>query len=170
MPENLILPPTAALAVRRQAWIENVSKEPFLKGRSKGFPAQGEDYEPLLYIYKAGWKILYNPEMVVYHQIDLLRFSSKNLNYLCFANGLPTFPLRMIITSPGMRPIAFLRHEAGSFFRMMRHLWKVKAGIFKDPIDRAEFKFYLGTFLSPYFYVFLLFRFLNRDRHYPLTH
>jgi hypothetical protein len=45
---------------------------------------QGDDYEPLLYLYKAGWEIWYNPAMHVNHKIPSQRLEK---NYLIALSG-----------------------------------------------------------------------------------
>lgn len=82
--KNLSLPPSAAWVVRREARLECVPSVPTLSGRTKGSMVQGDDYEPLLYLYKAGWQIWYNPAMHVNHKIPSQRLEK---NYLIALSG-----------------------------------------------------------------------------------
>jgi cellulose synthase/poly-beta-1,6-N-acetylglucosamine synthase-like glycosyltransferase len=95
-PENLRLPPAASLVVRKQAWCESVPTRPVLTGRVGGSMLGGEDYEPLLYMHKAGWEIWYNPALHTYHQIPPWRLERDYLLSISRGCGLATCHLRLI--------------------------------------------------------------------------
>ena len=91
-----VLPPGAGLVIRRQAWIENVPQNTFLKGRLGKSMLASEDLEVLLYIQKAGWEIWYNPEMLLYHKIPRQRLEREYLIPLVRGIGLARHHIRMI--------------------------------------------------------------------------
>ncbi|NES80083.1 MAG: glycosyltransferase family 2 protein, partial [Moorea sp. SIO2B7] len=87
-PDNLQLPPAAALVIRQKAWNKSVPLRPNLTGKLPGLMIQGDDYEPLLYIHKAGWEIWYNPAMHTYHQIPKWRLEREYLISIARGCGL----------------------------------------------------------------------------------
>lgn len=78
-PSKKMLPPSAGLVVRKQAWLESMPEKPILTGRVSGNTLTGEDTEMLSYIQKAGWEIWYNPEMEIHHQIPGWRVQKEYL-------------------------------------------------------------------------------------------
>lgn len=55
-PDNLQLPPSAGLVVRRESWLQNVPNNLKLTGPFAKTRGSGDDYEVLLYLYEAGWE------------------------------------------------------------------------------------------------------------------
>lgn len=96
-PRKKGLPPGAGLVVRREVWQECVPERLFLVGRAgTSIMPAGEDFEALLYIYKAGWEIWYNPEMKIEHIIPAWRLQKTYLMRLMRSIGLGRFHLRML--------------------------------------------------------------------------
>jgi len=62
-PSKKLLPPSAGLVIRKQAWLESVPKQMILTGRVSGNMLTSEDLEMLSYIQKSSWEIWYNPAM-----------------------------------------------------------------------------------------------------------
>lgn len=149
-PEKLRLPPAASLVVRRQAWIESVPGKPIFAGRLKSrFMLGGEDYEVLLYLHKAGWEILYDPDLQTTHRIPQQRFERSYLLRLARGCGLTTCQLTLINTNPKNKPFVVFRIAIGSFRRLCHHVFKHKSQ-FKSNLENAfEFEFHLGSMLSP---------------------
>ncbi len=152
-PDNLILPPAAALVVRKQVWCENVPKTPILSGKLPGMFVQGDDYEPLLYIHHAGWQIWYNPAMHTYHQIPHWRLEKDYLLTLARGCGLCICQLRFINAKNWQKPILFFRTILGNFRRILGHLIKYQGKLKSDLISRFELEFYFGSMLSPFYYL-----------------
>lgn len=148
---KLRLPPAASLVVRKQAWIECVPNQPALTGKLPGLFIQGDDYEPLLYIYKANWKILYNPELKTSHQIPPQRFERKYLLTLARGCGLSTCQLSLITVSAWQKPAIVTRIFLGSLRRVLSHTIKARGRIQKDLPTAFEFEFALGSLLSPFY-------------------
>lgn len=93
-----MLPPSAGLVVRRQAWIECVPEKTILNGRTKDNFVTGEDIEVLAYIQrKGGWELWYNPKMEVNHKILISRFEKAYLVNFFRGIGLFTFIVIIIL-------------------------------------------------------------------------
>lgn len=150
-PDNLRLPPGAALVVRQQAWCENVPARPVLSGKLPGIFVQGDDYEPILYIYHGGWEIWYNPAMHTYHQIPHWRLKKDYLLTLARGCGLCTFQLRLVNAKEWQKPFIFLRTFFGNFRRILGHILKYKISLKDDLIALFEVEFYWGSMISPFY-------------------
>lgn len=152
-PENLRLPPGAGLVVRKQAWRECVPNVPDAVGNVGQFLARGDDYEPLLYMYKAGWEICYNPAMHIQHQIPHWRLEKDYLLSLARACGLATCQLRMINALPWQKPIIFARTLLGNLRRVVWHSIEHRGRLKTDLIAAFELEFFWGSLMSPFFYL-----------------
>ena len=150
-PDNLSLPPSAAWVVNRQAWLDNVPEEPTLGGRVKGSMVQGDDYEPLLHMHRAGWKIWYNPTMHVHHQIPRQRLEKNYLIALSRGCGLCVCKLRLINTKIWQKPIIITRIWLGNFKRLLLHLYKYRGQVKTDLVAACEMEFLLGCLASPFY-------------------
>lgn len=150
-PQNLRLPPAASLVVRKKAWCETVPSRPTLTGKLPGVMIQGDDYEPLLYMYKAGWEIWYHPDLHTYHQIPHWRLEREYLLSISRGCGLATCQLRMINATPWQKPVIFIRTLLGNLRRLISYIimyrWQVK----RDLIKACELEFFWGGFLSPFY-------------------
>ncbi|MFM7406818.1 MAG: hormogonium polysaccharide biosynthesis glycosyltransferase HpsE [Cuspidothrix sp.] len=163
--DKLKLPPGAAFVVRKQVWCDNVPSTPILSGKLPGIFVQGEDYEPLLYIHKAGWEIWYNPAMQTYHQIPKWRLEKDYILTLSRGCSLPTFQLLVINTPKLQIPILFIRLFLGGCKRILGHIIKNGNKINSDLILMAEMQYYLGSMLSPFYSCRLyLKRLMDNDR------
>jgi glycosyltransferase involved in cell wall biosynthesis len=152
-PENLSLPPAAALVVRKQAWLDTVPVRPTLGGKAHGSMVQGDDYEPLLYMHKAGWEIWYNPAMHTYHQIPKWRLEKNYLLSLIRGSSLCICHLRLVEAKTSQKPIIATRIMLGSFRRAVLHLLKYRRQVKTDLIAACELEFYWNTFLSPFYFL-----------------
>lgn len=148
---NIRLPPAAALVVRKQAWVESVPDRPKLTGKLPGLLIQGDDYEPLLYMYKAGWEIWYNPAMHAYHQIPHWRLERDYLFSIARGCGLATYQLRMINAKPGEKPMIFIRTILGNLRRVLGLAIAYRGNVKSEMIPAFEMQFYWGAFVSPFF-------------------
>ncbi|MEM9815046.1 MAG: hormogonium polysaccharide biosynthesis glycosyltransferase HpsE [Cyanobacteria bacterium P01_D01_bin.6] len=149
-PDSLRLPPAASLVVRKQAWLDCVPQHSFLSGKLPGLFIQGDDYEPLLFIHKNGWKILYNPHLRTIHQIPKERLERDYLLTLAKGCGLATCQLCLIKAQHSWyKPILVLRTIVGSSKRLIQHILKYRFQARKDLAVAAQFEFHLGSLLSP---------------------
>lgn len=149
-PQNLRLPTAAALIVRRQAWQDTVPQKPHLKGRLAGSMLGGEDYEPLLYIHKAGWEIWYHPDLHTYHQIPRWRLEPDYLRSISRGCGLATCQLRMVNAKSWQKPIIILRNFLGSLRRIILHVSKYRTQLKTDLITVCELEFFWGSLISSF--------------------
>jgi glycosyltransferase involved in cell wall biosynthesis len=152
-PDRLQLPPAAALVVRKQAWCESVPPRPTLSGKVPGQFIQGDDYEPLLYLHKAGWQIWYNPAMHTYHQIPRQRLERDYLLTLARGCGLATCQLRMINASDRQKPLIFFKTLFGNLRRVVIHFLKYRNQLKTDLIAAFEMSFFWGSLMSPFYYL-----------------
>ncbi|KYC39424.1 glycosyl transferase [Scytonema hofmannii PCC 7110] len=152
-PVNLSLPPAAAVVIRKQAWLDNVPNRPALSGKVPGLMIQGDDYEPLLYIHKAGWQIWYNPAMHTHHQIPYWRLEKDYLLALARGCGLCVCQLRLFNAKNWQKPIIFVKTIVGNFRRIVQHFLKYRGGFKKDIIANCEMEFYLSSMISPFYYL-----------------
>lgn len=81
-----VLPPSAGLVVRREAWEGSIPAVCFLGGRTLTTMVTGEDTEALTYIQRRGWEIWYNPAMTMWHKIPAWRLQREYL--IPFFKGL----------------------------------------------------------------------------------
>lgn len=148
-PDNLRLPPAAALVIRRQVWCDYVPQKPTLTGKLPGVFVQGDDYEPLLYIHQGGWQIWYNPNMHTYHQIPHWRLEKDYLLTLARGCGLCTFQLRLINAKNWEKPIVLAKTIFGNFRRILHHFFKYRGQLKNNLIALFEMEFYWGSMMSP---------------------
>ncbi len=161
-PKFLSMPPSAAWVVRRQAWLDHVPEKPSLGGRTGKSMVQGDDYEPLLYLHKAGWEIWYTPTMSVEHIIPAKRLEKDYLIALSRGCGLCVCQLRLIAAEGGWdQPATFMKVTAGNLKRLMSHLVEHRFNMWSDTVTQCEFEFFLSSFLSSFYY--LLSRSASRD-------
>ena len=150
-PERIHLPPGAGLVVRKQAWLESVPNQPKVLGNTAGKIARGEDYEPLLYMYKAGWQIWYTPSLEIDHEIPPWRLERKYLMDLSQSCGLATYNLVIIITGKRQKSTLFLRIIYGNFKRIVKHLLRYYLTGKRDLISDCELIFLWGCMISPFY-------------------
>jgi len=151
VPEHLQLPPAASLVVRRSAWLESVPAQQRLGGKRSDLFIQGDDYEPLLYLYKANWEIWYTPDLVAFHHIPASRFDRSYLLTLAKGCGLPTFQLLLVLSkSPLETVILFFRTVLGNARRLILHRLNYGNRIDREVVPGCLWAFYYGSFLSPF--------------------
>ncbi|ABA19895.1 Glycosyl transferase, family 2 [Trichormus variabilis ATCC 29413] len=162
--KNLKLPPGAALVIRKQAWLESVPQQLVFKGRIGNLMVSGEDTEVLLYIYKSGWEIWYNPKMEIYHKIPHWRLEKNYLINIARGCGLCIFQLRLINAKQGQSPMILLRTILGNTRRLFWHIIKYNKNLNRNTVAIVEFNFYLGSLLSPlYSLIFYCQKIANKD-------
>jgi len=150
-PERIHLPPGAGLVIRKQAWLECVPSNPQVLGNTAGKMARGEDYEPLLYMHKAGWKIWYEPSLEIDHEIPAWRLERKYLISLSASCGLATYNLAIITAGKKQKIVLFFRIIYGNFKRIMKHLLKYNLAGKRDLVSDCELEFLWGCMVSPFY-------------------
>ena len=150
-PQKKLLPPSAGLVVRRQAWLESVPKKSILTGRVTGNMLTGEDLETLSYIQKAGWEIWYNPEMEIYHQIPQWRLQKEYLLPFFRGIGLSRYVTRMINIQPWVKPIAFIAYMLNDLKKIFLHLCKYRFKIKTELLPACQMQLFVSSFISPFY-------------------
>ncbi|MEM9004312.1 MAG: hormogonium polysaccharide biosynthesis glycosyltransferase HpsE [Cyanobacteria bacterium P01_F01_bin.86] len=152
-PERLVLPPSAAWVVNRNAWLKNVPEHQKFVGRIDDSFLGGEDYEVLLYLHKAGYPIWYNPDMHVHHQIPKSRLERDYLISLSRSCGLCICSLRMLYVAPWQVPFAIIHLTLGNLKRLFKH--QLKHGITKqaDLVTECERIFHISSLISPLYFL-----------------
>ncbi len=148
-PEILVLPPGAALVVRKPVWKAHVPEKLALLGRLGKSMLSGDDYEVLIHIHKANWEIWYNPQMHSYHQIPKSRLEKDYLIKLARGCGLCIFQLRLINLQNWQKPILMVRVFLGNLRRLLKHIFKYKYELKNNIIAIVEMEFYFSSMISP---------------------
>lgn len=150
-PKKKLLPPSAGLVVRRQAWIESVPNHVILTGRVSGNMLTSEDLEMLSYIQKAGWEIWYNPEMEIYHKIPILRLQREYLIPFFQGIGLSRYVTRMVNIKPLYRPLFLFIYMMNDFRKILFHLFKYQFKVKTDLVTACEMQLFISSFISPFY-------------------
>lgn len=148
-PEKRVLPPSAGLVVRTQAWKESVPERCILTGRTPGNMLTGEDLEAISYIQQAGWEIWYNPAMQVVHKIPRHRLEKEYLIPFFQGIGLSRHVIRMLRVQPSARPLATLAYMANDLRKIIRHWLKYGKGIRTDLVAACEMELFVSSLRSP---------------------
>ena len=150
-PAIKVIPPSAGLVVRREAWLKNVPNETILSGRKPGSMLTGEDTEMISYIQKGGWEIWYNPTMEVIHKIPKHRLEKDYLMSFFRGIGLSRYVTRMLGIKPWLKPLALLAYTANDTRKIIRHLLKYRLQLRTDLVAACEFKLYISSLKSPFY-------------------
>ncbi|MEH2299630.1 MAG: hormogonium polysaccharide biosynthesis glycosyltransferase HpsE [Nostoc sp.] len=146
-----LLPPSAGLVVRRQAWLESLPDKSILTGRVKGNMLTSEDLEMLSYIQKAGWEIWYNPEMEISHKIPSSRLQKDYLIPFFRGIGLSRYVTRMVNVKYVYRPVALLAYMINDLRKITFHLIKYRAMLKTDLVAACEMQLFLSSLISPFY-------------------
>ncbi|WP_392531758.1 hormogonium polysaccharide biosynthesis glycosyltransferase HpsE [Nostoc sp. C117] len=149
--KNKLLPPSAGLVIRKQAWLESVPEKSILNGRVKGNMLTSEDLEMLSYIQKAGWEIWYNPEMEIYHKIPSSRLQKDYLIPFFRGIGLSRYVTRMVNIQPWYRPFAFFAYMINDLRKIVLHLIKYRTMLKTDLVAACEMQLFLSSLVSPFY-------------------
>ncbi|BAY63319.1 glycosyl transferase family protein [Calothrix brevissima NIES-22] len=150
-PHQRLLPPSAGLVIRRQAWLESIPSQMILTGRVSNNTLTSEDLEMLSYLQKSGWEIWYNPEMEIYHKIPSRRLQREYLIPFFRGIGLSRFVTRMIPLKPYYRPLAFLFYLINDLHKISWHLIKYGKSLKIDLVAACEMQLFYSSFISPFY-------------------
>ncbi|MEA5504227.1 hormogonium polysaccharide biosynthesis glycosyltransferase HpsE [Halotia wernerae UHCC 0503] len=150
-PKKRLLPPSAGLVVRRQAWLESVPTQPILTGRITGNMLTSEDLEMLCYLQKSGWEIWYNPEMEIYHKIPKARLQKDYLIPFFKGIGLSRYVTRMVNIKPWYRPAAIVGYTINDLRKIILHLLKYRTKVKYDLVIACEMQLFLSSLISPFY-------------------
>lgn len=150
-PSKKLLPPSAGLVIRKQAWIESVPEQTILTGRVTANMLTSEDLEMLSYIQKAGWEIWYNPEMEIDHQIPASRLTREYLIPFFRGIGLSRYVTRMINVKSYLKPFWFLIYMIIDLSKTLLILIKYRDKLLTDLVAACELHLLLGKLVSPFY-------------------
>lgn len=150
-PRHRVLPPSAGLVVRKQAWLESVPKHLILSGRTPGSMLTGEDLELLAYIQAKGWEIWYNPALQIDHKIPGWRLEREYLIPFFRGIGLSRHVTRMLGVKPWQRPVATLAYMANDVRKIVFHLLKHGFRVQSDLIAACEMQLFVSSLESPFY-------------------
>ncbi|MDJ0553994.1 MAG: hormogonium polysaccharide biosynthesis glycosyltransferase HpsE [Microcoleaceae cyanobacterium MO_207.B10] len=150
-PAKRVIPPSAGLVIRREAWLKSVPERSILSGRVPGSMLTGEDTEAISYIQKAGWEIWYNPAMEVIHKIPKHRLEKDYLIRFFRGIGLSRYVTRMLGVKPWLKPLALLAYMANDTRKIIRHLIKYGSQLETDVVAACELELYINSFKSPFY-------------------
>ncbi|HEY9653252.1 MAG TPA: hormogonium polysaccharide biosynthesis glycosyltransferase HpsE [Coleofasciculaceae cyanobacterium] len=146
-----VLPPSAGLVVRKQAWLESVPTQQVLTGRTKDSMLTSEDLEMLSHMQVNGWEIWYNPAMQIDHKIPHWRLKREYLIPFMRGIGLSRHVTRMLSVEPWQRPIAFVGYLLNDVRKITFHLLKHGTRVQSDLIAACEMELYLSSLVSPFY-------------------
>ncbi|MEM9215930.1 MAG: hormogonium polysaccharide biosynthesis glycosyltransferase HpsE [Cyanobacteria bacterium P01_F01_bin.150] len=151
-PRQRILPPSAGLVLRKQAWLDNVPKHLILSGRANGNMLTGEDIEMLSYIQQSAWEIWYNPAMQVVHKIPQVRFQRSYLIPFFRGIGRSRHVTRMLHVKAWQRPFMFPIYLLNDLRKIIRHYLRYsQADIHSSLVLSCELALFWHSFLSPFY-------------------
>ena len=149
-PSKKGVPPGAGLVVRRQVWLDCVPNRLLLIGRVGKSMLAGEDAEALLYIYRAGWEIWYNPAMEIEHIIPKWRLEKNYLILLMRGIGLSRYYIRMLMLKQWQYFFAsfiYIINDARKLvLYFIRYYRQVITG---DTVATCEIELLTSTLISP---------------------
>ncbi|KAM3089916.1 hormogonium polysaccharide biosynthesis glycosyltransferase HpsE [Phormidesmis sp. 146-35] len=150
-PKRRVLPPTAGLVIRREAWLNAVPQQQFLVGRTADSMLASEDIEAVAHVQMQGWEIWYNPEMHLYHQIPEWRLERDYLIKLVRGVGLAKHHIRMIRLKDWQRPIAFPVFLVNDLIKLTRHSIQYRKVIKTDLFAACELELLKSSVASPFY-------------------
>ncbi len=143
-----LLPPSAGLVVRRQAWLA-VPAECVLTGRTKQQMLTSEDLEVLSYIQRAGWEIWYNPKQEIYHKIPRWRLQREYLIPFFRGIGLSRHVTRTVGVQAWLMPLLTILYAANDLRKIIFHLLKYRQQVKTDLVAGCELQLMLSSLVSP---------------------
>lgn len=150
-PSKKLLPPSAGLVVRKQAWLESVPNHMILTGRVSGNMLTSEDLEMLSHIQRSGWEIWYNPAMQVGHKIPHWRLERDYLIPFFRGIGLSRHVTRMLSVKSWQRPLAFLAYLLNDLRKITLLLIKYRLSVKSDLVTACEMQLFLSSLISPFY-------------------
>lgn len=151
-PAQKILPPSAGLVLRKQAWTETIPKNLILVGRINGDMIGGEDLEMMSHMQQSSWEIWYNPAMHVVHKIPDTRLQQPYLLSFFRGVGLSRHVTRMLSVKPWQRPLMFVAYLVNDLRKILRHYQTYgKAAIEENLVLKCELELFRYSLVSPFY-------------------
>lgn len=146
--QKRILPPSAGLVVRKQAWLDSVPERCLLAGRRGKSMLTGEDLEAIAHIQHHGWEIWYNPSMEIHHKIPSWRLEPKYIRSLLFGVGLSRSVTRLIGIPLLLQPLYLLLYFLSDLWKILTHILQHRSRVFSDSSLTCEMLLRLGALAS----------------------
>ncbi len=150
-PHKNLLPPSAGLVVRKQAWLTHIPQHCILSGRVPGSMLTSEDLEVLAYIQQSGWEIWYNPAMEIKHKIPKWRFEKDYLIPFFRGIGLSRYVTRMVGVKSWLKPLVVLAYSVNDIRKILLHLLKYGTKIKTDLVAACELQLLVSSLQSPFY-------------------
>ncbi|MDX2215653.1 MAG: hormogonium polysaccharide biosynthesis glycosyltransferase HpsE [Oculatellaceae cyanobacterium bins.114] len=150
-PSKKLLPPSAGLVVRKQAWLNSVPQHTILSGRVEGSMLTGEDLEVIAYIQQAGWDIWYNADMEIIHKIPRWRLEKAYLIPFFQGIGLSRHVSRMLSVKPWQRPWMLAAYSLNDLRKIIMHLLKYRTRVTTDLAAACEMQLFINSLISPFY-------------------
>jgi hypothetical protein len=150
-PQKKVLPPSAGLVVRKQAWLDSVPSQLVLTGRTPSSMVTSEDLEMLSHIQASGWEIWYNPAMQIDHKIPHWRLEREYLIPFFRGIGLSRYVTRMLSVKSWQRPVATLAYMTNDLRKIVFHLLKHGVRVRSDLIAACEMQLFVSSLVSPFY-------------------
>ncbi|NET09679.1 MAG: glycosyltransferase family 2 protein [Symploca sp. SIO2B6] len=150
-PDQKILPPSAGLVLRKQAWQEAVPDHMILVGRIHGNMLAGEDTELLAHIQRSPWEIWYNPAMNVVHKIPETRLQREYLLPLFRGIGLSRHVSRMLSVRDWQQPIMFFAYLINDLRKIIQYQFKYGRKLKNNLVLACEFELLTHSLASPFY-------------------
>lgn len=150
-PRLRVLPPSAGLVVRREAWLNNVPEQLILTGRHDEQMLTGEDLEAISHIRRGKWEIWHNPAMKVWHQIPAHRLQRSYLLPFFRGIGLSRHVTRMLAMPLWQRPFMFWVYSLNDLCRVLHHLLLYRGLLKTHTVSACELQLYLSSLISPFY-------------------
>lgn len=153
-PQKKLLPPSAGLVIRKQAWLDSIPDETLLNRlgmkRSDGNDCS-EDIEALSYLRQSSWEIWHNPAMQIFHKIPAWRLERSYLLPLFRSIGLSRSATRWVSITPWQRPGIMGLYLISDLHKVMRHWLQYRDQGKTDVVIACERELYLGILTSPFY-------------------
>ncbi|MBD2258629.1 hormogonium polysaccharide biosynthesis glycosyltransferase HpsE [Pseudanabaena sp. FACHB-2040] len=150
--KDRVLPPGAGLVIRKSAWLKSVPKDFSISGPVGHVLAlKGEDIELLGWLRKAGWEILYNPNLVILHHIPAWRLERDYLLALVRSIGLAQHLIRMQRLHQWQRPFFLAGYMTHDFLRMVIHYAKYYPVLSSDVVAACQLEKLRSALVSPFY-------------------
>ena len=146
-----LLPPSAGLVVRKQAWLSSVPKRLVLNGRARDNWLTSEDLELLSHIRQNGWQIWYNPQMEIEHKIPDARLQRSYLLSLIKGIGLSRYVTRTLKYQPWQRPLIYPVYMANDLRRILKLAVQYRTELKSNLVAACQLELAINSLKSPFY-------------------
>ena len=146
-----VLPPSAGLVVRRQAWLHHVPEQLMLTGRHDNHMLTGEDLEAISYIQQSRWEVWHNPAMKLQHHIPQWRLQREYLLPFFRGIGLSRHVTRMLGVPVWQRPVMVGLYWVNDLRKLMWHLLQYRGRLRSNLVAACELQLFVSSLVSPFY-------------------